>query len=79
MRPPSAPFFDELGPARTLRLEAIGTDTAAWYIEAIAAAVPAAAVCIDPSTSWRLPTAPLTRSAERSGTACGARPAMRDR
>lgn len=41
-------FFDELGPARTLRLEAIGTDMAAWYIEAITARAPAAAVCIDP-------------------------------
>ncbi len=41
-------FFDELGPARTAGLEAIGTDMAAWYIEAIAARAPEAAVCIDP-------------------------------
>jgi len=41
-------FFDELGPARTAELQAIGTDMAAWYIEAIAAAAPDAAVCIDP-------------------------------
>ena len=41
-------FFDELGPERTAQLEAIGTDMAAWYLEAIAARAPDAVVCIDP-------------------------------
>lgn len=43
-----ARFFRELGPVRTARLEAISTDMAAWYLEAIAAAAPNADPCIDP-------------------------------
>jgi transposase len=41
-------FFDELGPERTEKLEAVGTDMAAWYLEAIADRAPHAVVCIDP-------------------------------
>lgn len=41
-------FFAELGPARTERLEAVGTDMAAWYLESIAAQAPHAVSCIDP-------------------------------
>ena len=43
-----ATFFAALGPVRTAQLEAVSTDMAAWYLEAIAAAAPQAATCIDP-------------------------------
>lgn len=47
-------FFDELGPERTSRLEAVSCDMSAGYLKALSERVPDARVCIDPFHVVRL-------------------------
>ncbi len=41
-------FFDELGPARAVKLEAVSMDMSAGYEKSVQAAAPQAVVCFDP-------------------------------
>lgn len=62
-------FFDKLGPECRTSIRAVSIDMSAGYENAVRAAIPAAEVAFDPSTSHSLRAAPSTRSTARSARA----------